>query len=293
MLKRCVWLFLVCGALTAFLAPRGFAQEDPVVRVAIETVRTQMRVPQDVEMKFVEKKESQIPGFYAIKLLALAPDREIPIMVYVDQTGEKVLLGNLFVKGENVTRKEAGSPKPRKIDMAILELEKSPARGAANAKVTIVEFSNFQCPYCVRAWSVHKGLIEKYPSDIKYVFKHYPLQNPGNSFEFSEMVAAVQEVSQEAFWLVHDFFFSAEGQTFAKGAKEAAKQKIEELLKARGFNVETFRAALGAGKGKKRVEEDLAVGRKIRVRGTPTTLVNGDFIRSPLTEKTLEEYLKK
>jgi protein-disulfide isomerase len=264
---------------------------DRVTQVAIETAKSQMRVPNDVEIQVVEKKESPLPDFYAVKLLLLAPDREVPVIVYVDKEGEKVIVGNLIIKGENITRKETGAPKARKIDVALLEIEKSPSRGSTNTKVTIVEFSNFQCPYCQRAWTAMKGLLEKYPKEIKYVFKHYPLQTQGKPFDVSELVAAVQEVNPEAFWLVHDFLFTEEGQALLKEEKETVKKKIEEMLRGKAYNVAAFNAALAAGKGKKRVEEDLEVGRKIRVRGTPTTLINGELVRPPLTEKTLERYL--
>jgi hypothetical protein len=62
-----------------------------------------MRVPKGIDIKFVGKKERPIPDFSSVKLLLLAPDREIPVVVYVDKTGEKVILGNLIIKGENLT----------------------------------------------------------------------------------------------------------------------------------------------------------------------------------------------
>ncbi len=270
-----------------------FSQEDKIVQVAIETIKTQGRLPQGTEIKFIEKKESPIPGFYSVKLSLLAQNREIPVILYVDSVGEKVILGSLFIKGENVTRKEAGEPKPRKIDMAILEIEKSPFKGPAIAKMTVVEFSNFQCPFCVKSWKKMKELLEKYPQDIKYVFKHFPLQPQGKPFELSEMVAATQEVSKEAFWIIHDFFFSDEGQAFVSKEKEVLKQKIEEILKGKGYDVSAFQTALEMGKGKKRVEEDMVLGNKFGVRGTPTMIINGDFVGSSLTDKMVEQYLGK
>jgi protein-disulfide isomerase len=252
-----------------------------------------MRLPKDIEIKFLEKRESAIPDFFAVRLLLSAPDRDIPLVVYVDKTAEKVIIGNLFVKGTNVTRKEAGEPKLREIDMGQLEMEKSPFRGFAAAKVTIVEFSNFQCPYCLSSWMKMKEFLEKYPRGIKYVFKHYPFQSQKQSFDFSVMVAAVQEVSNEAFWLIHDFMFSNEGQTLAKGDKAAAKQKIEEMLKEKGYDVKAFQDALETGKGQRRVEEDMAVGSKIKVRGTPTTIFNGHYIIGPLPDKVLEGFIGK
>jgi protein-disulfide isomerase len=291
--KRFALLCSVAFFLSSFMIHEGFSQEDPVIRAALDTVKAQMRVPKDIEIKFLEKKESPIPDFYSVRLLLVAPDREIPILVYVDKEGEKVILGSLFIKGENVTRKEAGVPQPRRIDMALLEIGKSPARGSANPKVTIVEFSNFECPYCLRSWTALKSLLERYPAEIKYVFKHFPFPGQAKAYEFSEMAAAAQEVNQGAFWAVHDFLFSNGGQTLLKGGKEAAKQKIEELLKRKGYDVGSFREALKTGKGKRRVEEDLAVGRTIQVRGTPTTIMNGDFVRTPISDQLIDSYIRK
>jgi protein-disulfide isomerase len=293
MLKKMVLTYLGIALLGLFAVHPAIAQEDKIAQVAIEVARTQMRVPKDMDIKFIEKKESSIPDFYSVKLLLMAPDREIPVLLYVDKAGEKVIVGSLFVKGENVTRKEAGEPKPRKIDLALLDVDKSPFRGPPSTKVTVVEFSNFQCPYCLRSWAKMKEILEKSPKDIKYIFKHFPLQTQGKSFEFSEMAAAVQEVSPEAFWVIHDFLFSNEGQTLLKGEKDPVKKKIEEILKEKGYDVAAFQAALESGKGKKRVEEDLAAGRKIQVRGTPTTIVNGDLVRAPLTDKVVEQYLSQ
>jgi protein-disulfide isomerase len=271
---------------------QGFAQEDKIVQVAIDTFKSHVRLPKEAEVKFIEKKESPIPGFYSVKLSVLVPTREVPIVLYVDSKGEMVILGNLIIKGENVTKKEAGEPKARKIDMAQLGLDKSPFRGGAQPKMTIVEFSNFQCPFCLKSWKKMKELLGKYPQEIRYVFKHFPLQPKGIQFELSEMAAATQEVSEEAFWAVHDFFFSGEGQSFAKKDREVLKKKIEEVLKEKGYDEKVFQAALQEGKGKKRVEEDVLIGNKIGVRGTPSIVINGDFIGSTITDQMVEQYLK-
>lgn len=286
-------LGLVLAGWVLLTVPGAFAQEDRMVQLAIETVKAQMRLPKGAEVKFVEKKESPIPGFYSVKLSFMGADREIPLIVYVAPEGEKVILGSLFVKGENVTRKEAGEPKPRKLEMGQLELDRSLVRGPAGARITVVEFSNFQCPYCVRSWKTVKELMDKYPQDINYVFKHFPLPSQKKSAELSEMVAALEGVNRDAFWMLHDFFFSDEGQKLVNLEREALKKRIEELLEGKGYDVKGFQSALETGKGKKRVDEDAALGQKLGVRGTPTTVVNGEFRVGPVTDKTIEEYLKK
>jgi protein-disulfide isomerase len=138
-----------------------------------------------------------------------------------------------------------------------------------------------------------KELLEKDPQEIRYIFKHFPLQPQGKPFEVSEMVAATQEISDEAFWAVHDFFFSDEGQAFMSKETSVLKQKIEEILKGKGYDEKVFQAALETGKGKKRVVEDMALGNKIGVTGTPTMIINGDFVGSNLTDKMIEQYLGK
>jgi len=275
------------------LAQQGFSRENKIGEVAINTFRTQIRLPQGTEIMFLEKKESPISDFYSVKLLLVYPDKEVPVVVYVDKAGEKVIIGNLFITGENVTMKEAGPPRPKKIDMTILDVDRSPFIGPKGAKVTIVEFSNFQCPYCTDSWVKLKTLLTKYPKDIKYIFKHFPFQPVGMTFELSEMAAAAQEVNQHAFWLIHDFLFTSEGQSVAQLDRKAIQLKIEQLLREKNYDVKGFQSALENGKGKQRVLEDMTLGNKLRITGTPTKIVNGDLIVGSTSDNVLERYLAK
>ena len=100
-----------CLLLSIFLFSHpGFSQEDKVVYAAINMLNAQIRLPNIVAIKFLEKKESPIPGFYAVKFLLSTADNKAPIMVYVDKAGEKVILGRLFVDGENATATETDTP---------------------------------------------------------------------------------------------------------------------------------------------------------------------------------------
>jgi protein-disulfide isomerase len=269
------------------------AQEDRVSDLAIQTFRTQMRLPQGTEIKFLEKKESPILDFYSIKLLLVFPDKEVPAVIYVDKQGEKVFIGNLFINGENVTTKEAGPPIAKKIEMTLLDMDRAPATGPKGAKVTLVEFSNFQCPHCLDSWAKLKVLLGKYPKEVRYIFKHFPFQPDGKTFELSEIAAAAQEVDDGAFWLVHDFLFTNEGQNVAKLERKVVQKKVEQLLKEKGYDVKSFQSALESGKGRQRVLDDMALGNKLRITGTPTKIVNGDIIVGSTPDNVLERYLGK
>jgi hypothetical protein len=88
MLKK-TFLQVACLIFLSFsLATQGFAQKDNIVQTAIDTVRAHMGLPPGVEIRFIEKKESPVPGFYSVKMVLLTPDKESPLD-YVDKAGEK------------------------------------------------------------------------------------------------------------------------------------------------------------------------------------------------------------
>ncbi len=81
-------------------------KDNHIVQLAIETVRSQASLPESVAIKFIEKRESLIPDFYMVKLAVVEKDNEYPLIVYVDRSAEKVILGTLIIKGENMTKRE-------------------------------------------------------------------------------------------------------------------------------------------------------------------------------------------
>jgi hypothetical protein len=96
-------------------------RDNNIVQLAIQTVRIQAGLPRDAEIRLVEKRESPLPDFYMVKLHVVNGDKEIPIVAYVDRSAEKVILGNLFIRGENITLKETGVPGLSKLGSRPLE----------------------------------------------------------------------------------------------------------------------------------------------------------------------------
>ena len=101
--------------ISLLLRINNFSREQNVVQLAIQTVKIQADLSEEAEVKLVEKRESPIPDFYMIKLLVVRKDNGVPIVVYVDRSAEKVILGDLFIRGENITLKETGDPRISKI----------------------------------------------------------------------------------------------------------------------------------------------------------------------------------
>ncbi|MBF0584619.1 MAG: thioredoxin domain-containing protein [Magnetococcales bacterium] len=139
------------------------------------------------------------------------------------------------------------------------------ARGKAEAPVTIVEFSDFECPYCRRAQETLKAVEKAYGDKVRFVFRHYPLPFHEQAPKASE--AAQCAADQDKFWPFHDALF-AEGATLELSALKTLAGKL-------GLNQATFDGCLDSGRHAGRVAQDSAEGQKLGITGTPTFFVNG------------------
>jgi len=140
-----------------------------------------------------------------------------------------------------------------------------PMRGAAMAKVTIVEFSDFQCPFCSRVNPTLERLGKEYPTQVRIFFRHFPLPFHPNAALAAEAAVAAQ--AQGKFWEMHDKLFANQRDLSRKGLETYAQQI--------GLDLPKFRAALDSQAGKAAVDADLALGRDLGVAGTPNFFVNG------------------
>ena len=112
--------------ISLLLRMNHLPRENNIVQLAIETVKIQASLPEDVTVKFIEKRESLIPDFYMVKLVVVEKDNELPIVVYVDRAAEKVILGTLFIRGENMTKRDEADFRIPKANAGQLEAAKTP-----------------------------------------------------------------------------------------------------------------------------------------------------------------------
>jgi protein-disulfide isomerase len=143
------------------------------------------------------------------------------------------------------------------------------AKGAATAQITIVEFSDFQCPFCSRVLATLDKLMKDYPDKIRVFFRHSPL--PFHSDATPAAQAAVAAELQGKFWPMHDILF--------KNQQNLKRPDLEKYAKEIGLDVEKFKKDMDSPEVKKRVDEDLELGKKLGVQGTPNFFINGRPIR--------------
>ena len=154
-----------------------------------------------------------------------------------------------------------------------------PSLGPDNAPVTIVEFSDFQCPYCRQAQGALKQLMAAYEGKVKLVFRDFPLRNIHPQAQ-KAAEAAQCAAEQQKFWPYHDKLFAA-----ASLQPDELKKFAQEL----GLKLEQFTACLDSNKHAAAIDADIQAGRNAGVNATPTFFVNGYLLSGAATYERFKE----
>lgn len=147
----------------------------------------------------------------------------------------------------------------------IVDVKGSPVRGAKNAKVTIVEFSEFQCPFCKRVEPTLAKLLDEYKGKVKLVFKHNPL--PFHPFAEGASKAALAAGYQGKFWEMHDKLYANQ--------KALKIEDLKSYAKELGLNMSKFEKDMNKPAVAEKIKKDKADAAKAGARGTPTFFING------------------
>jgi len=155
---------------------------------------------------------------------------------------------------------------PKLLDAAVeIPVAGSPMKGPANAPVTLVEFSDFQCPYCAKAIKQLDAVLNAYPTQVKLIFKQFPLDSHGQALLAAQ--AAIAAHQQGKFWPMHDAMFA--------NRTNLARPSLMALAGRVGVDMTRFTADLDSLPTRKTVERDAQDGEKAGVEGTPTVFIDG------------------
>lgn len=163
-------------------------------------------------------------------------------------------------------RKKAGVEvlmKVPRLDVAAV----GPSRGPEDAPVTIIEFSDFNCPFCKRVEPTLKTLRLRYPDRIRLVFRQFPLEMHPRARPIAEASVCAAEQGEDVFWKFHDGVFAT--------GKPLSDDEILALAESVGADGTALQACLASGRAAKVVERDLADGEAAGVTGTPAFFING------------------
>jgi protein-disulfide isomerase len=182
------------------------------------------------------------------------------------------------------------APKPGAPDPKVtykVDVGDAHAKGPATAKVTIVEWSDFQCPFCSRVVPTMKELEKAYGDDIRVAFKHNAL--PMHNRAKPAALAAEAAGKQGKFWEMHDLLFA--------NAKELTDENFAKWAGDIGIDVEKFKKDMADPELAKKVDANQAQGTKLGARGTPAFFVNGRYLSgaqpADAFKKIIDEEMKK
>jgi protein-disulfide isomerase len=162
-----------------------------------------------------------------------------------------------------------------------------PARGNPDAPVTIVSFTDFQCPYCSRGAATMDEVLRRYPEDVSLVIKHFPLGFHAWARPAAIAALCAGEQNDDAFWALHDAFFANQKRFTAENVVATSQEYLADSdvdmeRWARCAGDPTDEAHIAAAQ---QVDADMAMAQSLGVTGTPAFFVNGEFVNGaqPIT----------
>lgn len=175
------------------------------------------------------------------------------------------------------------APQPPKLleDPIEIPVSGAPSQGPANARITLIEFSDFECPYCSIATSEVKTVLQAYPKDVRLFYKHFPLDMHPHA-KLAAM-ASLAALNQDKFWPMHDKLFS--------NFRQLSRENILAWAKELGLDLPRFTADLDSPKLKAAVDKDIHEGERAGVNGTPAFFINGKHYNGPFTMADLKPIL--
>ncbi len=178
----------------------------------------------------------------------------------------------------------SGGEPPIEATKENLVKEESQVLGNKDAKVVIVEFSDFQCPACGSAHPIVKRITQEYGDKILFAYRHFPLvASHKNALKAAEASEAAGE--QGKFWKYHDLLFANQENLEVENLKRYAKEL--------GLDMNKFNEALDSGKFKDKVTADMDDGDRLGVRATPTFFINGEMHKGGLSYDQFKESIDK
>lgn len=231
----------------------------------------------DVKLIVGPLKESAVEGIYETNIDVTIGQNKENAKFYVSKDGRFLFRGEL----SDMTKD------PLAENLAQIRMLDAPALGDPKAPVTIVEYSDFECPVCRNLHDVLRGILPNYPGKLRVIFKDFPLEqlHPWARTAAIAGRCAYQQ-KPEAFWKVYDLIY--DNQEIISAAN--AWTKMTDYASQSGLDAEAFKSCMASPEASAAVNASHANGDKLEVSSTPTVFVNGRRMVGA-DEHLLEQYI--
>ncbi|OGF64891.1 MAG: hypothetical protein A2Y62_13305 [Candidatus Fischerbacteria bacterium RBG_13_37_8] len=230
-----------------------------------------------VAFEFDKIEPSPMPDLYQARFYVDQQGKKIPIVIYLKTDGKHILLGQIYdgQAKKNLTADFAGDVKETPVDISKINLNNGAIKGDLNAPVKIIEYSDFQCPFCKRAIPIIDQIIKDYGKDVVLIFKNLPLPMHNLATPMAIAAECGAEQRADAFWNFHDAFFS---ESFTITEEAALKTRVTEIAKEAKLDIAKFTDCYTNKKTEARVQSQSNEAMAVGVNSTPTFIINGEKV---------------
>lgn len=247
-------------------------------------ISSEQLLQKEADSKISPPTEAEIEGYYAAvrdkinqPLDQAKPQLEKDLRALKIQQARQGYIASLRAKASVVVL--LSRPK--------VEVAADPARirGNPDAPVTIVEFADYQCPYCRHVEATLRDILKKYPGQVKLSYRDFPLPATMHPNAYIAAEASRCAEAQGKFWEYHDALFADQSKLDRAGLEATASRL--------GLNTKAFDACLASGRFKTEIQQDFEAGRRAGVQGTPGFFINGEFINGAQPEAVFTRIINR
>lgn len=205
------------------------------------------------------------------------------IMIFIFNEKEQNIVQNNNLNYPQQQKKTNSVTPPIKQDTAPIVKNDDHIKGNPDAENIIIEYSDFQCPYCARFHSTLEDFVAKYPNDVKWVYRHFPL----NTHKYAQKAAEASECAAEQgkFWEYAEKLYNNQ--------RNINNDYFTEIADEFNLDIKQFNICLSSDKYAAKVMADFNEGKNLGVSGTPGSFFNGQRLKGAVSLNELEELLLK
>ena len=262
-MKNRIWVCLLASLL--MVATAAWAQQaapPTALQKSVEAfLRNNYALGADVSISVGAPKELGTSGLSEVTIDVKTKEGSDTVKMYVSKDGRYLVRGEVSDLNSD----------PNAENRAKLKTENSPVYGDPKAPVTIVEFADFECPVCRNLHDAVRGLLPNYPQ-VKLIFKDFPIDQLHPWARTAALAArCAYQQDAKAFWKMYDTIYDNQDIISASNAYP----KMVEYAERTGLNADSFKSCMASPEAAAAVDANMANGKLVDVRSTPTLFVNG------------------
>jgi protein-disulfide isomerase len=251
----------------------GYVTKELVEAAAAKEQKApELWVQEQVEKRAGAPSEADIQAFYDARKRDGAPPLEVvrdQVVTILSRERQMSALEDLFAEMKKTGGVKEQLPDVRPPPADVSPAAHTPTKGPKTAKVKVVEFADFECPYCSRAAEQLSEVQKKYGDKIEVSYRHFPLTGMHQNAQRAAEVAQCAG-EQGKFWAMHDALYASQ-----EGLAEMIGAGLDGQADKLQLDKQRLNECLASGRATAQVEADLALGNEAGVQGTPSVFVNG------------------